>query len=217
MTELITRLCTAAVLLFGAVAPLQGQGSETAAAARYRNNCRLAAQVLRTGEPHGRRDWAVGYIAGCGDEGPVVLGEQWRTAAFEGEFLDALVRSSMRIRDARLYEQLRATAADRTRPAPARVGAMLVLARYVDPGSALWLSDLIPPDSIRHIRLVGASTTATWQRTGAQPLTTRVAPAVLALLENIAAARTEEPREVWYAAAVLARRVEADIALGRAH
>jgi len=217
MADTIMRLCAAAVIFLGAAAPLQGQENETSAAAKHRNDCRLAAQVMRTGEPPTKRDWAMGYISSCGNEGPLVLGEQWSTAAFDEQALPKLVRSSMRIRDARLFEQLRATVADRSRPAPARVGAMLVLHRYVDPGSALWLSDLVPPDSIRRIPLVGASSTATGQLTGAQPLTTPVAPAVLTLLESVAAARNDEPREVWYAAAVLARRVQADINLGRAH
>lgn len=213
----LKRLCTAAVVVLGAAGPLQGQGNETSAAARHRSDCRLAAQVLRTGEPHTRRDWAIGYLANCGSEGPAALAEQWSAGELDREALDRIVRSSMRIRDARLFEQLRTTASDRSRPAPMRVGAMLVLHRYVDPGSGLWLTDLVPPDTIRRVPLVGASTTATGQVDGAHPVTTPVAPTVLALLDDIAAARDEEPREVWYAAAVLARRVRADLELGRAH
>lgn len=93
---------------------------------------------------------------------------------------------------------------------------MLVLAKYVDPGSAAGLSDLAPPDSIVHIRLIGASTTASAQSIGAEPVPGPVGASVLALLEGIAGMRSEEPREVWYAAAVLARRVRSDIELGRA-
>lgn len=93
---------------------------------------------------------------------------------------------------------------------------MLVLAKYVNPGSALWLTDLVPPDSIGRIRLVGASTTADNQLVGAEPLVNPIGESVLALLDEIAAARSEEPREVWYAAAVLACRVRRDIELGRA-
>jgi hypothetical protein len=204
-----------ALLVAGSAGPLVAQGQETAAAAHHRAECRLAAQVLRTGEPHTKRSWAVGYVANCSDEGPAVLAEQWRNRG--SEHLEELVRASGRIRDARLYGQLRQTAADRSQPAAVRAGAMLVLARYVDPGSAVWLTDLVPPDSIRRVPLIGASTTATGQLTGAQPLDAPVSAQVLALLESIAAARAEEPREVWYAAAVLARRVRSDINLGRGH
>lgn len=107
-------------------------------------------------------------------------------------------------------------AADRSRPAAVRAGAMLVLAKYIDPGSAAWLTDLVPPDSIVHIRMAGGSTTANNQAIGAEPIPGPVGASVLALLERIAAARSEEPREVWYAAAVLARGVRFDIEHGLA-
>lgn len=44
-----------------------------------------------------------------------------------------------------------------------------------------------------------------------------VASEVLALFEGIAAARETESEEVWYAAAVLARRLRGDIEAGFAH
>lgn len=206
-----------ATLIVLAYTPVHAQqGSEISAAARHRNECRLAAQVLRSGEPHTKRSWAIGYIASCAEEGAEVLAEQWRSAVLNQQDLERVTRGSMRLRDARLYNGLRMAAADRSRPAAVRVAAMLVLAKYVDPGSALWLTDLVPPDSIGHIRLRTASTTASLQLVGAQPLTAPVAGEVLALFERLAAARSTEPREVWYAAAVLARRVRSDIELGRA-
>jgi hypothetical protein len=209
------RMVGALVAAFCATAPLSGQASETAAAARHRNDCRLAAQVLRTGNPAGRRDWALGQISSCEAEGPVVLAEQWRGIAPGGPQLERLVRATWRIRDRRIYQQLRETAEDPSRPAAMRVGAMLVLARYVDPASALWLSDLVPPDSIRRIPLLAATTTSYAQLTGPEPLPGPIGASVLDVLEGIASARSTEPREVWYAAAVLARRVREDIKIGR--
>ncbi|CAA9355156.1 MAG: hypothetical protein AVDCRST_MAG68-3896 [uncultured Gemmatimonadetes bacterium] len=51
---------------------------------------------------------------------------------------------------------------------------------------------------------------------GASPLEGSVAQPVLGLLEQIAAARTTEKLPVWYAAAVLAKRVKLDVEAGRA-
>lgn len=206
---LVTLLCTAL--------PLSGQGNETSAAVKHRNQCRLAAQVVRTGHPQPHRSGAIEYVAHCENEGPVVLAEQWQTLGGGGQDLEDLVFSSKRVRDNRLYQALSRTAADRSRPAAVRAGAMLVLVKYVDPASAIGFSDLVPPDSIVHIPRVGGSTTANNQVIGAVPVPGPVGAAVLALLESIGSARSEEPREVWYAAAVLARRVRSDIELGRAH
>ena len=44
-----------------------------------------------------------------------------------------------------------------------------------------------------------------------------VAVPVLALLDQLAAARDTEERAVWYAAAVLAKRIRRDIERGFAH
>jgi hypothetical protein len=202
-------------LLICSALPLRGQGNETSAAVQHRNDCRLAAQVLRTGEPHTKRDWALGYASSCAGEGPAVLAEQWRGFSDPSRVAE-LVRASGRIRDARLYGALTETAADRSRPTAVRVGAMVVLAKYVDPTSAVWLTDLVPPDSIVRIPLVVGSIIDGGQMAGSEPLTNPVAVPVLALLNELAAARTTEPREVWYAAAVLARRVRQDIENGQA-
>jgi hypothetical protein len=215
MHSAIARAAGTAGLLVCLALPLQAQGIESPDSVQ-RRNCRLAAQVLRIGEPHTERKWAHGYISSCANEGPAVLVERWQEGN-EPEEVPDLVRASGRIRDARLYRGLTKVATDRSRPAAVRVGAMLVLAKYVDPGSAVWLTDLIPPDSIRYIRLIGSSTTARNQLVGAEPVASPVAGSVLGLLDEIAASRSSEPRVVWYAAAVLARRVRSDIELGVAH
>jgi hypothetical protein len=211
MSNAIARAAGTVGLLICSALPLQAQ-DRPPETVQHRNDCRLAAQVVRTGEPHTKREWALGYVSNCANEGPAVLAEWWREGSEPAEVPD-LVRSSGRIRDARLYRSLTEAVADRSRPGAVRVGAMLVLAKYVDPGSAVWLTDLVPPDPITYIRLIGGSTTARNQLVGAEPIES-VAASVLALLDEIAAARSSEPREVWYAAAVLARRVRSDIESG---
>ena len=140
----------------------------------------------------------------------------WRTVSAESE-IDPLVRTTLQIRDARLYQQLRETAADRSRPADVRVAAMLVLIRYTDKRNALWLSDLVPPDSIRRIPLILSYGTGLDQLSGDAPLNEPIAASVLSLFEEIAVDRKAEPKHVWYAAAVLAERLRRDMRRGFAH
>jgi hypothetical protein len=203
--------------LFPAAVPLHAQQSDRAAEVHLRNQCRMAAQVIRTGHPDAKRDWARRQIPSCPEEGPAILAEQWRTLRADTGQVEWLRFHSSRIRDQRLYDQLRQTVSDRSRPDLVRVAAMLVLSKYVDPYSAVWFSDLRPPsDTVTRIPLVGGSTTAGGQIDGSNPLIGHVAPAVQELLEQVSAQRTAETRAVWYAAAVLAKRVKFDIASGRA-
>lgn len=214
MLKIMRSFCLSVVVLISA--PLHGQGGDTEIDVKRRNNCRLAAQVLRSGHPHPHWDWALRYIARCEGEGPAALASVWRTAPASGE-MDRLVWSTLRLRDARLYQQLRETATDRSRPGPLRVAAMLVLTRYTDPRNAVWLTDLVPPDSITRIPLVGSSGTGYFPIEGDVPLTGPIAESVLALLDEVAAARDSEQEAVWYAAAVLGRRLRRDIEAGFAN
>lgn len=213
MTSKSIRLLVGAMLF--CAAPAAGQRDARDLQVKHRNDCRLAAQVLTTGHPHTKRAWALQQISGCEGEGPAALATVWQTLT-DGSEIDALVTSSLRLKDVRLYQQLRATATDRSRPAAVRAAAMLVLTRYTDPHNAIWLTDLVPPDSIARIPLVGGSSTGYYPLDGEQPLSAPIAESVLALLQSIAAARTVEAPEVWYAAAVLARRLSTDIQYGRA-
>lgn len=210
-------LASGGLLLLGAVAfPLRAQNSEAPDSVRHRNDCRLAGQVLHTGHPHPKYEWAREYIILCQEEGPAILAGEWGEISADTAQVNRLQRESARFRDVRLYRELRGTALDRSRPELVRIGAMLVLAKYVDPYSALWFSDLRPPPGeIHRIPLVGSSSTAGVWDYGSEPLGP-VAHPVLELLERIAAQRSTETREIWYAAAVLAKRVRWDMDAGRA-
>lgn len=209
------RIVAAAALLIVSTLPVgaQGHGQDTALAAQHRSDCRLASQVLTTGNPAPHREWALRFIGSCGSEGPTALAVQWTRARGSGEELEQLVRSSARLRDARLYRELRATAQDPARPPAVRVGAMLVLSRYSDPHNAIWLTDLRPPSPVQRIPLLLSSASHGAQIDGDERVGA-VAAEVLALFDGIAAARQTESPEVWYAAAVLARRLRRDIEHG---
>jgi hypothetical protein len=214
--ELMRRLAlVAAFSLFGAV-PVAAQHIDRRAEAHHRNQCRLAGQVLTTGHPEPKREWARSYVTMCEEEAPEFFASEWARVEGDTARLGDLVFDSGRIRDERLYEALRSVVSDRSRPELVRVGAMLVLSRYVDPHSAVWFSDLRPPvGEVRHIPLVLSWSTSGNQLNGTRPLGS-VAPSVLAALREVAARRDDEPRAVWYAAEVLAKRVRRDIEAGLA-
>ena len=202
----ICLLVLATVLLAG---PRQAQdGEEQSAAARHWGDCRLAGQVLTTGEPHTKMAWAEAYIGMCPEEAPPILARRWLNVAADTGTVAILLHRSARFEDARIYEQLRRTVLDRTRPDVVRVGAMLVLVRYVDRHNAAWFNELIPPaGEVRYIRVpLGSALHPTWI-TGTEPLPATLRAEVLELLDRVAAARESEARAIWYAAAALAKDI----------
>lgn len=197
------------VLAFTPV-PLRAQdGQEHAAAAKRRNDCRLAGQVIATGHPQPKKEWAEVFMEVCPEEGPPIFARRWATVAGDTAAVATLLHQSARLRDVRIYTQLRRTMLDPTRPPVVRVGAMLVLARYVDPYNAAWFNEVAPPaeGTIRHVRVPLGSALHSNSITGASPLPSTMLDEVVELLGQVAAARRTEPRTVWYAAAVLAKRL----------
>jgi hypothetical protein len=196
------------LLAMGAL-PAAAQVSDQPAEVHKRNNCRLAAQVLDSGEPHTRIVWARAYIVDCEEEGPAFFSTQWASAPSDTASLRQLIASSTRVRDARVYAVLRQTVLDGSRPDAVRVAAMIALTRYVNPHIVIDLCHLQAPagEADPVVRLQGGSTVDVVQVPGAQPFGA-VTAEVLSLLRGIASARDSEPRAVWYAAAVIARRLE---------
>ncbi len=203
---MIKRILFSALLLVAAAVPATAQ-AERAAEVHKRNNCRLAAQVLASGHPHPRATWARAAIVDCEEEGPAYFARRWDSTPADTATLRELIAGSTRIRDARVYTSLRRIATDPARPSAVRVAAMIALAQYVDAGISIDLSQLrVPEGPITRIRFRGGSAVDVVQVPGAQPLGS-VRNDVRSLLAAIAANRSGEPREVWYAAAVLLRRV----------
>lgn len=56
----------------------QAQGTDVQDSVHLRNNCRLAAQVIRTGHPAPRLEWAYSQIPACGAEGGEALAARLR-------------------------------------------------------------------------------------------------------------------------------------------
>lgn len=189
--------------------PLRAQeGRERAAVVQRRNDCRLAGQIVETGQPHTKKEWAEALIEACPVEGPPIFAPKWLTVPDDTVAVETLLHQSARLLDARIYAQLRRTVQDRSRPSVVRVGAMLVLARYVDPHNAAWFNGVAPPEGpITRVLVPLGSALHPSVIPGASPLPASLRDEVLELLDRVAAAQQVEPRTVWYAAAALAKRM----------
>ncbi|HEX8670240.1 MAG TPA: hypothetical protein VF710_00045 [Longimicrobium sp.] len=203
--------CVAALPLVPVESRAQDQGPNPLMV-KHRNDCRMAAQVLITGEPRTRREWALDYISNCEHEGPPAIVQEWRTVPGDTASVVKVMRASTMIHDARIYEQVRAVVLDRSRPDVVRVGAMHVLDNYVDPHHVGWFS-AVPVVGAANVQVLPAGGVVTHApyTNGPVPLTGSVKAPVLDLLQRIGAAREVESVSVWYAASALARRIQQEI------
>jgi hypothetical protein len=98
-----------------------------------RNDCRLAAQVLATGQPAPHYPWALGFISRCDDSGPAALAALWTgLSETDGPALESIAFHTSRLRDQRILEVVLRVARDGGRPARTRLAALQVLASYFD-------------------------------------------------------------------------------------
>lgn len=200
--------CAAALSLMPLESRAQDQGANTLMV-KHRNDCRLAAWIQITGQPHTKRDWARGYIANCENDGVLGIVHEWRNVPSGTAAVVQLMRASTAIRDMRIYEQARSVAVDRSRADVVRVGAMHVLDSYVDRHHAGWFGSRPPADGqVRRVYPANALLVHAPYTNGPVPLVGSVRGPVLQFLQHIAAARAAEPVTVWYAAAALAKRLE---------
>lgn len=173
--------------------PAHAQDAQAAEAQlRIRNDCRLAAQVLTTGQPANKRDWALWRIDDCDGSGPPVLARVWREVAPEPAALGAVIRSSVRLRDRRVYDAVASIARDRSGAGIKRAAALHLLGRWADPGFSLEYASFFdrgnePSEAnggTRPIQLTFIDHDT--QHEGSQPLPATVAQDVLALARNLA-------------------------------
>jgi hypothetical protein len=211
--RLIRALALTTLIVAASTADARAQGGgANPVAVKHRNDCRFAAQVLTSGEPHTKRTWARDYISSCPEEGPTAIAQEWRAVPADTAAVLQLMRASTAIRDARIYEQVRAVVADRSRPAVIRVGAMHVLDNYVNPLHAGWFGSVPPADGeVKVVHPETALVTHAPYANGPVPLAGPVREPVLQLLQRVSAARDVEPLTVWYTAAALALRIQEEI------
>lgn len=114
-----------------------------------RNDCRLAAQVIGTGHPAPRREWAYGIIRGCDESGPRILAMAWRSRLpGDAASLGQLVAATRTLNDRSVVDAVSDVARNREAPDAARVHAFALLYSYAVPGLYVNPGDLLDrPDA----------------------------------------------------------------------
>lgn len=129
------------LIFLGLVAVLgapAGAQQTVADSVQFRNQCRLAAQVLELGEPANKRAWAAEFITACPD-GAVFVAKAWDMDPVDATELARLELRTSGLADERLSARLRSVAENASRPLLVRVAALSVLASYVRPGARIRL------------------------------------------------------------------------------
>ncbi len=109
-----------------------------------RNDCRFATQILRTGNPANKREWALGIISWCGRDGIDAFVGEWKAkeASADSQTLADMRYSIYHVRDADLFETFLATAQSPTSSVRARVEAWYYLFKQIGPGIILPQNEL---------------------------------------------------------------------------
>lgn len=106
---------------------------------RHRNDCRLAAQILTSGQPANRRTWALRLLPTCGAAGGVAIADALRSArAAQGwePGLEEIVMLTSVLHDANIFAAAANVAADPSAGKAARIQAVRVLYYQLGRGRA---------------------------------------------------------------------------------
>lgn len=140
--ERIAVIALAVGLLHGM--PLSGQRESQDP--HLRNDCRLAGQILQTGQPAPHYQWAMETMRRCPETGGEVLPSVWAHPPTDSAALNTLFLASYTVRDARITDAAIAAASNGSLPQLVRLNAMRVLVGHAVPSFLLSLADL-PPDT----------------------------------------------------------------------
>lgn len=122
-----------------------------------RNDCRLAAQIVRTGHPAPHREWAFELISRCPGEGPAALVNAWEAPPTDEATLQLLVRATSDLRTHAIFEGVAGAARNPQNSPLVRAYAMSVLHSYAHPGRSLSVQDLLHPRGNRPPRIYTVS------------------------------------------------------------
>jgi len=205
-------------LMVAASTSTYGQNSNRPGDVQFRNDCRLAAQVLQSGQPANKTAWASDMIGACPQEGAAVLAQLWVRPALDSATVNQLLNASVRIRDQRLASAALAAARNTSNQETVRIIAIGLLFLYADPSGRLSFGELVAPDGWvpgQPVRMlpVGQSPHKIPQQDGDSPLPSEFAAETALALRSLGDS-DPNPR-IQYVAIGLARRLE-HRALGRA-
>jgi hypothetical protein len=105
----------------------------------HRNRCRLAVQVVKTGNPSPHTEWAFFYVTACGGAGAHALASRLRAlrASDDTSLVRAATYPMGLLQDRELFEASLEVAGDRTASEVARVFAFRNLVWAVNPAAGL--------------------------------------------------------------------------------
>jgi hypothetical protein len=112
-----------------------------------RNDCRLAAQVLTTGQPRPRLEWAAHVMPGCPQAGRTVATalSEYRTSS-DTALLNWITLPANSLRDGEVFQAAMGVLQDRSATATARVFANRVLMWLLYPTAGVYYSTLVDLD-----------------------------------------------------------------------
>lgn len=178
-------LLPAAVALSACSAAAQ-QGLERADSAQDRNECRRAAQIVRTGRPAPHETWALRRIVACADEGPeaVALGIAAAAGLADDDVLRPLSDAAVALPHPRVLEaSLDVAGSDRATPR-ARAWALRNVLGTLQPEIAHpSLATLAPPET-DGLRACGLATNVE-HPVALAPVPADARPRALALAERL--------------------------------
>ena len=171
----------AATLVATAHASLSAQSNSQDRNNWLRNNCRLAVQVIATGEPAPKKAWAYGFIQECPEAGDA-LASAWNRA-LSGDDLFDRQRLSARTLDSRILNTAATVASDASRAVEERWSALVVITALYAPGQSV--------HSLRWDKEPGLGTLGGLadggQSLGSSPITAADRARALAAVQQIAA------------------------------
>jgi hypothetical protein len=126
------------------IVPLSVSAQSTLDAARHRDECRLAVQIVTTGQPEAKPMWAFSKIRLCGAAaGQTIAGTLARLRhATDTARMDRYFALTREVYDGALFAAAFAIAGDRSASVPARIFALRSLIWSGNPGRLLSYTDL---------------------------------------------------------------------------
>ncbi len=178
-----------AYVLFGfsllVSAPAHGQSNSQNDENRLRSDCRLAAQVIETGHPAPKKEWAYDFIHVCSESG-AALASSW-SQTLTGEDLTTRGQRSAEVNDGRVMLAALAVATSEARSSEERRSALDVVTMIYRPGSTI--SNIWNTPSANRVGLSKYFDFS--QAPGSQPVTAGDRANVLSALDALGA-RTPE-------------------------
>ena len=127
-----------------ALLPLSALGQANPDSIKHGNDCRLAVQVITTGQPAVKTDWAMTFVRECAEFPAALAGALSRArTSRDTAALARLTAPADRLRDGDLFTAAFELARDRAASPEARVFAIRVLMWAYLPGMELSYSHLI--------------------------------------------------------------------------